>query len=224
MGEVHTKVRGRDKFWDRTSRTIDTLRRMRKEHRLPMIIRLKNVIMSHNLGEAAEVARLANHDGMEVFYQPIEQNYNTPDDPQWYLQSENWPKDPALAVATVQDLIGLKRQGYRIANSFEQLEAMISYFGDPDAHRIATMTHSAHEAWRSCAALTNLQLQANGDVTICTGAPVAGNVKTQSIREIWKGRPRLWEKGCCLERRCSAAELHSLQPAPSLVALSDHKN
>jgi MoaA/NifB/PqqE/SkfB family radical SAM enzyme len=224
VGDVHSQVRGRDKFWDRTSRTIETLKRMRREHHLPLIIRLKNVIMSHNLSETIEVARLANHDGMEVFYQPIEQNYNTPDDAQWFLHSENWPKDTARAIANVQELIRLKRQGYHIANNFAQLAAMLPYFENPDAHRIATMTHSAHEARRSCAALTNLQLQANGDVTVCTGAPAVGNVKTQPIREIWKNRPRLWEHGCCLERRCSPAELRDLHPAASLVALSGQKN
>jgi hypothetical protein len=189
-----------------------------------MTIRLKNVIMAHNLTETIEIARMANHPGMEVFYQAIEQNYNTPDDPQWFLHSENWPKDTSRAIANVQELIRLKRQGYRIANSLAQLEAMIPYFENPDAHRISIMTHSAHEAKRSCAALTNLQFQANGDVTVCTGAPAIGNVKTESVREIWKNRPRLWEHGCCLERRCSTAELETIQAAPSLVVLSGHKD
>jgi MoaA/NifB/PqqE/SkfB family radical SAM enzyme len=84
------------------------------------------------------------------------------------------------------------------------------------------MTHSAHEVRRSCAALTNLQFQANGNVTVCTGAPSIGNVKEQPIREIWKARPHLWEQGCCLERRCSSAELQNLQAAASLVVL--HKD
>jgi len=224
VGEVHSKIRGRDKFWERTSRTIETLKRMRREHRLPMTIRLKNVIMSHNLSETVEVARLANHEGMEVFYQAIEQNYNTPEDSQWFLHSENWPADTARVIQIVRELIDLKRQGYRIANSREQLEAMIPYFQDPDAHRISIMTHSAHEARRSCSALTNLQFQANGDVTVCTGTPPIGNVKTQPIREIWKNRPHVWEQGCCLERRCSTSELETIQPAASLVVVAGRKD
>jgi len=224
VGEVHSKIRGRDKFWERTSRTIETLKRMRREHRLPMTIRLKNVIMSHNLSETVEVARLANHEGMEVFYQAIEQNYNTPEDSQWFLHSENWPADTARVIQIVRELIDLKRQGYRIANSREQLEAMIPYFQDPDAHRISIMTHSAHEARRSCSALTNLQFQANGDVTVCTGTPPIGNVKTQPIREILKNRPHVWEQGCCLERRCSTSELETIQPAASLVVVAGRKD
>jgi MoaA/NifB/PqqE/SkfB family radical SAM enzyme len=220
IGETHSKIRGRDKFWDRTSRSIETLKRMRSERGLNYTIRLKNVIMAQNLDQVIEVARFGNHEGMEVFFQPIEQNYNTPEDQQWYLQSENWPKDTARAIANVRELIRLKKQGYRVANSFAQLEAMIPYFEDPDAHRVAVMTHNAHETRRSCAALTNLQFQANGDVTVCTGAPRIGNVKETPIRRMWENRPKTWESGCCLEWRCSPSELQILSPANSLTALS----
>lgn len=220
IGETHTRVRGRDKFWERTFRTIETLKRMRKEHSLPYTILLKNVIMSHNLHDTLEVAKFAHsNEGMQVFYQPIEQNYNTPDDTKWYLHSENWPKDTAKAVATVKGLIGLKREGYPILNSFAQLEAMVPYFENPEASRVGIMSHSAHEKRRSCSALTQLQFQSNGDVTVCTGAPRVGNIKTQSIREIWKNRPHLWESGCCLERRCTTEELEAMKPASSLVSL-----
>lgn len=223
IGETHSKIRGREKFWDRTSRSIETLKRMRTEQGLRHIIRLKNVIMAHNLHETIPVAEFGNHEGMEVFYQAIEQNYNTPDDTQWYLHSENWPKDTARAIANIRELLRLKKSGYRIANSYEQLEAMIPYFENPDASRVAIMTHNAHEAKRSCAALTNLQLQANGDVTVCTGAPQIGNVKLQPIRQIWENRPKLWESGCCLDKRCTTAELERLVPAESLTALSGKK-
>ena len=222
IGETHTLVRGRPKFWDRTSRTIETLQRVRKEHHLDFTIRLKNVIMSHNLHDTVEVAKFGNQEGMDVFYQAIEQNYNTPDDTQWYLHSDNWPKDTGKAVANIEQLIQLKQQGYRIANSVPQLEAMIDYFRDPDRNRFAIMAHSAHESRRSCAAITNLQLQANGDVTVCTGVPPVGNIKETAIRTIWENRPRLWKGGCCLEKRCSTNELSHSVPAPSLITKTDN--
>ncbi|MBI3680145.1 MAG: radical SAM protein [Acidobacteria bacterium] len=223
IGETHTRVRGRPKFWERTSRTLETLDRVRKERKLGTIIRLKNVIMSHNLDDTIEVARFADRDGMEVFYQPIEQNYNTPEDPAWRLQSDNWPKDTLKAIARVRQLIEMKRKGCRIANSFAQLEAMIPYFEDPDAHRVAVMSHDAHEATRSCTALVNVQFQANGDVTVCTGVPPVGNIKQTPIRAIWENRPRFWETGCCLERRCTPSELKTIVPAESLSAASSWK-
>src|SRR5215471_4164876 len=158
LGKTHSRIRGRENFFEMTSTTLRTLQRVRRENKLDFIILLKNVIMDRNLDEAHDVARFAQDGGMQVFYQPIEQNYNTPEDARWFESSENWPKDPAKAVAAVE-----RRQ--------------------------------------SCTALTNLQIQSNGDVTTCTGQPPVGNVKTGSIRRIWETRPRVWEDGCCLQRR-----------------------
>src|SRR5258706_13607257 len=172
--------------------------------------------MSPNLEEVTEVARFAQQQGCEVFYQPIEQNYNTPEDPRWFEHSENWPKDPCRAVAVVRDLIRLKQEGLPIANSVNQLQHMIPYFEDPDAHRVSTQSHQAHEGKALCAAQTTLQLQANGDVTVCYGMKPVGNIKLAPIRKIWENRPRWWESGCCQERRCSDREKEAL----SLVSIS----
>jgi MoaA/NifB/PqqE/SkfB family radical SAM enzyme len=205
--DTHNIVRGRDKFFEKTSRTIETLVRTRKEKNLGYRIRLKTVIMAQNLEEVREVARFASHhERMEVFYQPVEQNYNTPEDPQWFLHTENWPKNPERAVAVVEQLIALKKQGLQIGNSLSQLESMIPYFRDPDAMRVAMQSHTAHEQRPVCSALTTIQLQPNGDVITCYGKPAVGNIKTSPIREIWENRPRWWREGCCLNERCTTAE------------------
>jgi hypothetical protein len=85
------------------------------------------------------------------------------------------------------------------------------------------MSHSAHEAKRSCTALTNLEFRATGDVTVCTGALPIGNIKETPIRRLWENRPRLWEQGCCLARRCTQAELHTITPSASLTAAGEWK-
>jgi MoaA/NifB/PqqE/SkfB family radical SAM enzyme len=206
IGEFHTKIRGRDNFFEKTTTSIRTLQRMRRENRLDFTIRLKHVIMSHNLGQAAEVARFAAQDGMEVFFQAIEQNYNTPEDPRWWEHTDNWPKDTDRAIASVHELIALKRGGLPIVNSYEQLQAMIRYFPDPEGWRVAVTQHSAHEPKVVCAALTNIEFRPNGDVLPCYGMPPVGNIKERGIREIWANRPHWWEGGCCLERRCSDRE------------------
>ncbi len=210
IGELHTKIRRRDKFWEKTRATIETVKRVRGENKLRTIIRLKNVIMSHNLDGVCEVARFANQPGMEVFFQPIEQNYNTPEDPRWWEHSENWPRDTEKAVRVVEQLIELKRQGFRIANSYEQLEVMIPYFRNPEALRVSTQSHQAHEHRAICSALAMLLIQANGDVTVCTAQKPIGNIKTTPVREIWENRPHWWESGCCLERRLTPAERKTL--------------
>ncbi len=172
---------------------------------LRTIIRLKTVIMSHNLNGVADVARFAQEHGLEVFYQPVEQNYNTPDDPHWFEHSPTWPRDPAAAVAVVNELISLKQQGLPIANSERQLEVMIPYFRDPRASMIVTQSHIAHRA-ALCSALTDLQIQADGDIKSCWHEPAIGNMKTTSLRAAWNARPRRWESGCCMVARMADAE------------------
>jgi len=212
IGEAHTRVRGRPKFFEKTLASLRTLQRIRQENGSRYAIRLKTVIMSQNLNEVCEVAHFARQEEMEVFYQAVEQNYNTPEDPRWFEHSENWPRDTGKAIAVVQHLLQLKREGLPIANSFHQLEVMIPYFRDPDSSRISIQSHSAHERKSLCAALTNIQVQANGDVLACYGMKPVGNIKSTPIRQIWENRPPWWEQGCCLVRRCSSAEkqLHSL--------------
>jgi len=206
LGATHDRVRGRQGFFERTVATIGTLQRVSGSLRRPFTIRLKTVIMSHNLCELDQVARFADERGLEVFYQPIEQNYNTQEDPHWFELSENWPGDPMEAVAAVQALISLKRGGLPIRNSYAQLETMKAYFQNPVDLRIAVQAHSAHERRQQCTALTTLQIQANGDVTVCVGLPSVGNITTAPIRQIWETRPRVWEGGCCLSERCPDTE------------------
>jgi MoaA/NifB/PqqE/SkfB family radical SAM enzyme len=201
IGETHDLVRGRPGFVKQTERTIQTLKRMRQEHRLDLVIRLKTVIMRQNLDDICKVARFAQQEDIEVFYQPIEQNYNTSEDASWFAHSETWPANTEKAVGVVKELRELKKLGLPIANSVAQLDAMIPYFIDPAQSRIAIQSHSAHERRQVCSALTMLQLQANGDVVVCTSQPPIGNITDAPIREIWQNRPRWWEGACCLDRR-----------------------
>jgi len=205
IGATHDKIRGREHFFDAVETTIQTLIRLRREHKLGYIIRLKTVIMEHNIHDVPAVARYARTHGLEVFYQPIEQNYNTPEDPRWFEHSDNWPRDRERAVAAVRELIELKRQGLPIANSEHQLEVMIPYFRDPEKLLILTQSHSAHDK-PLCAATTTMQIQSNGDVKSCWCMDPIGNITTAPIRQIWESRPRWWESGCCLGRRMSEVE------------------
>jgi MoaA/NifB/PqqE/SkfB family radical SAM enzyme len=206
VGTVHDAIRGRRDFFTHTSTTLSTLQRARRRMKRPFAVRLKTVIMAQNLAEVPEVAYLAQREEMEMFYQPIEQNYNTPEDQRWFEQSANWPTDADAAVGVVRLLIRLKREGLPIANSYAQLEAMIPYFQEPDSSRVSTQTHSAHEPRPWCHALTALQVQANGDVTICPGLDPVGNIRAESIRHIWESRPAVWRSGCCLYRRFTEGE------------------
>jgi MoaA/NifB/PqqE/SkfB family radical SAM enzyme len=206
VGPAHSKIRGREDFFERSYSSLQTLVRIREKESLHFSIRLKTVIMEQNLDHARETAQLAANIGADVFYQPIEQNYNTVEDPEWYKNSPNWPKDLAKAIGAVEELITLKTRGMPIANSVSQLEAMIDYFNDPEGLRMQMQNHSAHEKQPICSSLTELEIRATGDVHICARKPPIGNIKDHPLRQIWKNRPRYWIAGCCLLNDVASAE------------------
>lgn len=197
IGKTHDKIRGRADFFAKTSASIQTLCRVRRQQNPKFSILLKTVIMEHNLDDLGSVARFAADKGAEVLYQPIEQNYNTPEDPDWFRHSENWPRDIARATAAVGEIAELKRQGFPIANSYENLRVIADYFERPAALRVAVQSHVAPDRVSICSAITSLQVQANGDVRVCARREAIGNIKNAAIRDIWKQRPRLWQTGCC---------------------------
>jgi MoaA/NifB/PqqE/SkfB family radical SAM enzyme len=198
IGESHNTVRGRPDFWSKTSASLDTLLRMRREQSLDYTVLLKTVVMRQNLESVTDIARFAADKGVRVFYQPIEQNYNTESDPLWFKTSPNFPQDPDRVVQVVDELIALQEQGLPICNGRAQLEVMKSYFRDPAALNLAVQGHSAHETRQLCSATNALQIQANGDVGGCSRMPRFGNIRETPIREIWRNRPRYWLSGCCL--------------------------
>ena len=204
IGAAHDTVRGRPGFFEAAVRSLDTLERLRREEDLGFSIRLKTVIMEHNLNDLASIARFATREKMDVLFQPVEQNYNSDEDADWYKDSRNWPQDPARAVAAVEELRRMRSEGWAIANTDAQLEAMIPYFRDPARWQVVTRDHTAHEEAPVCSALGLLQIQANGDVTACYAAPSIGNIRRARPQDIWRGRPKWWEKGCCHERRLNA--------------------
>ena len=207
IGETHSIVRGRANFWNVAQESLLFLHRLRAEAGLGYTIRLKTVLMQHNIHNATDVARYARDHDMDVLYQPIVQNYNTAEDPFWYTHSPTWPRDTARAQATVRELIQLKSEGYPIANSTSELEMMVAYFENPARLRVDVEAHAAPRSKPMCAAATNLEIRANGDVQPCACAPAVGNIKENKIREIWHNRPRWWIAACCRERRSALVEL-----------------
>jgi len=213
IGETHSVVRGRPNFWPVAEESLSLLRRLRSEIGLSYSIRLKTVLMQQNIHNASDVARYARDHDVEVLYQPIEQNYNTPNDPLWYTHAPTWPRDTGRAMATVRELIALKSRGYPIANTIPQLEVMLAYFENPAPLRVDVQAHAAPGVKQMCSAAVNLEIRSNGDVRPCASAPAVGNIKERGVREIWSTRPRWWSTGCCREH-----------PAEEMVQISARAN
>lgn len=195
--DVHDRFRGDAGYHAKTSAAIRALVHARQELNKPLRILLKTVISNNNLHELVTIARWVQAQGLEVQYQPIEQNYGEEADPGWYKQSPLWITDlPALREA-LNHLRVMCVEGGVIANSADDFDRFYRYFEKPEELMAAIQSHHAQDGAKYCpSAVGNFVISSNGDVQMCFKMGPIGNVSIQSPKEIWRGRARCWAGPC----------------------------
>jgi MoaA/NifB/PqqE/SkfB family radical SAM enzyme len=105
--------------------------------------------------------------------------------------------DPEAASRAIDELIGLKRQGWPIMNTVEHLELMKRYFRAPDQTYSKVRSHDLQLDSRHCrAAVSDFDIASNGDVRLCYRMDPIGNVRSADPEDLWEGRPRCWTSPC----------------------------
>jgi len=127
--------------------------------------------MSHNLGELEGLVRWAAAEGLGgVVFQAMERWGDA-----W---QELWPRDPKAVARTLDRLIALRAEGCPVLNSPQQLEAMKRHYANPEGS-YPDLT---------CGTFTRLTLRGNGDVQLCGFKAPVGNLRRQSLAEIWSSQ------------------------------------
>jgi len=195
--ETHDRVRGKDGFHIKTLDAIKALCAERKKENVSLKILLKTVISANNLNELSAIAEFSKEMGVEVMYQPIEQNYSEEPNPYWYKDSNLWIHDIISLKKEISRLQELKNQGYPIVNSIENLSTIIRYFEFPDELMSAIQAHDTRSKANICRhAVTNFVISSDGDVRMCFKMEPIGNLRFSSPREIWNGRKHCWVSVC----------------------------
>lgn len=195
--ETHDRFRGGAGYHARTLSAINALCTHRRLQEKPLKILLKTVISANNLEELAPIARFSRDHGLEVLYQPIEQNYGEEPNADWYKESTLWIRDVARLKKEVAQLQELKHHGYPIANSMDDLATIVRYFESPEELMAAVQAHDTRSSADTCRhAVTNFVISSNGDVRMCFKMEPIGNLKNAAPREIWNHRQRCWMKPC----------------------------
>jgi MoaA/NifB/PqqE/SkfB family radical SAM enzyme len=194
---VHDLFRGDHGYHDATKAAIFALLRQRQLTAIPLRILLKTVISANNLHELAAIARFSRERGLEILYQPIEQNYGEEPNAGWYKESALWIRDIAKLKGEIAQLQEMKRQGYPIVNSVDDLAIIIRYFESPNELMAAVQAHDTRSAADTCRhALTNFVISSNGDVRMCFKMEPIGNLRETAPREIWLKRNHCWIGHC----------------------------
>jgi MoaA/NifB/PqqE/SkfB family radical SAM enzyme len=194
---THDRFRGGVGYHAKTVAALEALCAERQTGGGSLRILLKTVISANNQGELVAIARFAREHGLEVLYQPIEQNYGEEPNANWYQESPLWIRDVAGLQGEVAQLQDLKRQGYPIVNTVEDLATVVRYFESPDELMAAVQAHDTKSAGDSCRhAVTNFVISSNGEVRMCFKMEPIGNLKTSAPHEIWNNRQRCWVSPC----------------------------
>lgn len=195
--ETHDRFRGGSGFHARTLSAIAAIRAHRQGQEKPLKILLKTVISANNQEELVAIARFAREQGLEVLYQPIEQNYGEEPNAHWFGDSKLWIRDVVKLKQEIARLQEFKRQGYPIVNSVDDLATVIRYFEYPEELMTAVQAHDTRTAADACRhAVTNFVISSNGDVRMCFKMEPIGNLRKAAPREIWHNRQRCWTETC----------------------------
>ncbi|HWN81794.1 MAG TPA: radical SAM protein [Candidatus Udaeobacter sp.] len=196
--KTHDFLRGLPTFGERTEAALVRLAAARRRLRSPTRLVVAAVIFQQNLAELGALVRKVRDLGWDtVKFQPIEQTYMEPEDPAWYRRSPLWVTDPEAASRAIDQLIGLKRQGWPIMNSVEHLEFMKHYFRDPGQTYSKVRSHDRQLESRHCrAAVSDFDIASNGDVRLCYRMDPIGNVRSADPQDIWERRSRCWTSTC----------------------------
>ncbi len=179
---THDFLRGVEGSFQRVMNAIDLLHRYAPKTR----INLSCVICAVNLRELADLVRWAESDTRieGVRFQAVTQPFNTPEQEDWYKDGKYsflWPQDKELTEKVLDELADLKENGnfrntFWLGNSAGQLRMYKRYFSDPQTFVKKIGCHLDMRA---------LNVTPGGSVHICFYKPSLGNIKQQSILDIW---------------------------------------
>jgi MoaA/NifB/PqqE/SkfB family radical SAM enzyme/GT2 family glycosyltransferase len=133
-------------------------------------VSLQALVAGHNLGELADLVRLAEVRGLAgVRFQAL-----LPRGAEW---SRLWPRDAGQAARAIDGLLRLKSSGSPVLNPASQLEAMRSYCLDSEGGLPNLLCRCAE----TCA------VDERGAVYLCRAMEPVGDVRSGSLREVWSG-------------------------------------
>lgn len=160
-------------------RIMDTLGYLGKYSPVSLRIFISSIIMGINLDDLIELAEWVNRNERLnfIYFQAMMQPFAMPDDDNWYRNEKLmflWP-DADKVKETLEELIRLKRNGYKINNPVAQLEMFKSYFRNPQQFIKRTKCNLGYKSFT---------VLPDGNIFLCLSMQPIGNIKIDKIEKI----------------------------------------
>jgi len=173
---THDFYRGVDGTFTRVMEVIKYLDKYCKGR---LAITILTIIMDKNLDDILELVEWINSNDLFVnisFLALLETGLVHPRQ-DWFKRPEYaqlWPQDVNKTHQLIDELIGLKKKGYKIWNPISQMEAFKSYYIDPDKFMQET-GYRIHDYI--------IDLDENGIIYL-SGEPL-GSIKEDDLKQLW---------------------------------------
>ncbi|MCB9781200.1 MAG: radical SAM protein [Alphaproteobacteria bacterium] len=187
--------RGRAGSWEKATTAIDRL----LDAGVPRVI-VATILHAGNAAEVDGLLAFVKSRGLQVVVQPLYQNFGDNDyDPDWWRQSEMFPRDEAqlAAIEGALDRLSVERlRGGPVCNAVGQLQGMKGHFRAPDQdnRHICRAGHS------------DISFDPQGRIRLCYFLDPVGSVFDPTpFPLMWDGLATLrrrWEVSRC-DRHCN---------------------
>ena len=177
-GSTHDFLRGREGSYDRVQEAIVLL----DKYAPNTTISLNTVISAVNLHELVDLVQWVGTKKTltGIGFQAVTQPFNTPEEVRWYENPEYsmlWPKNISEVDKVMDELMRIKAEaGSVISNPQNQFAVYKRYFRQPESFLKRDFCHIYKDA---------LNITDKGDIRICFYKPSIGNIKKDSIKEMW---------------------------------------
>jgi len=173
---THDFYRGVEGTFSRAMKAIEYLNRYCKSR---LTVTILTIIMEKNLNDILELTEWVNNNGLfqNISFLALLENGLVPVRHNWFKSpayAELWPQNISKTHALIDELIRLKKTGYKIWNPVSQLGAFKSYYVDPDKFMQET-EYRVHDYI--------LDLDEKG-IMYLSGEPL-GNISNDDIRQLW---------------------------------------
>lgn len=173
--EVHDFLRGIKGVYRRVMDAIGYLHK----HCKGIYINLCCVFYEINQDTILDLVKWANQDeriGTINFMAAMQPNNTFPEGDWWQGQyGFIWPKDAEKTAGIIQEIINLKRNGYKIGNPISQLMAFQAYYKDPNKF----------VKRKQCNLDRCVLVSSVGDIYLCYDFEKIGNIKNDRLIDVW---------------------------------------
>ncbi len=197
--EIHDFYRGKEGVHRRVMQAIEYLD---KHCRGKLPITMLTIIMEKNLDEIIPMAEWVNKNSLleNISYLALLETGLVSERKNWFKQDicrDLWPQNKARLDEVVDELINLRKQGYKIWNPLSQLDAFKEYYEEPDLFMRTTKYK-----------IRDLIIDLDEKANIYLSGDTLGNIRQDNLRQLWysdkadkireKIRTRGPGKRCCV--------------------------